>query len=78
MNKKHPLKQELGFKKVEMNGIPVSQTIQEPLERFMHDAQSAGYPATLVSGYRSKLIKNRFLIKTMSKMSVKVCRMIKH
>ncbi|WP_419153959.1 M15 family metallopeptidase [Weissella viridescens] len=54
VNKKHPLKQELGFKKVEMNGIPVSQTIQEPLERFMHDAQSAGYPATLVSGYRSK------------------------
>lgn len=37
-----------------MNDIPVSQTIQEPLERFMHDAQTAGYPATLVSGYRSK------------------------
>ncbi|WP_185696038.1 M15 family metallopeptidase [Weissella viridescens] len=54
VNKKHPLKHELGFKQAEMNGITISQTIQQPLENFMNGAKAAGYPATLVSGYRSK------------------------
>ncbi|BDZ30351.1 M15 family metallopeptidase [Lactiplantibacillus sp. WILCCON 0030] len=44
---------ELNFSKATVKDIPVRETIVKPLTAFLKGAQAAGYPATLVSGYRS-------------------------
>ncbi|MFC6201825.1 D-alanyl-D-alanine carboxypeptidase family protein [Lactiplantibacillus nangangensis] len=44
---------ELRFSKSTINGIPVRSSIVKPLTAFLDGAKAAGYPATLVSGYRS-------------------------
>ncbi|MFC6180645.1 M15 family metallopeptidase [Lactiplantibacillus daowaiensis] len=44
---------ELTFSKSTVNGITVRSSIVKPLTAFLNGAKKAGYPATLVSGYRS-------------------------
>lgn len=44
---------ELSFKKSSVDGIEVSSTIVGPLKAFIAGADKAGYPAKIVSGYRS-------------------------
>ena len=44
---------EMSFSKSSVNGIDVRTSIVKPLEAFMAGAKKAGYPATIVSGYRS-------------------------
>ncbi|MBM7616817.1 D-alanyl-D-alanine carboxypeptidase [Weissella uvarum] len=59
VNKQHPLKKDLSFKKAETDGISYNQKIDQPLTRFLKAAQAAGYPATVVSGYRSKAYQKK-------------------
>ncbi len=44
---------EMTFDKSSVNGIAVRSSIVKPLEAFIAGAKKAGYPATIVSGYRS-------------------------
>ncbi|MFB9769903.1 M15 family metallopeptidase [Lactiplantibacillus modestisalitolerans] len=44
---------ELSFKKVQVDGITVRQSIQKPLTAFINGAEKAGYQTSAVSGYRS-------------------------
>ncbi|AVK62122.1 cytochrome C2 [Lactobacillus sp. CBA3605] len=44
---------ELTFTKGSINGIPVRQSVVKPMTAFLNGAKKAGYPATIVSGYRS-------------------------
>lgn len=44
---------EMTFEKGSVNGIAVRKSIQQPLTAFVDAAKKAGYPATVVSGYRS-------------------------
>jgi len=44
---------ELTFSKATVSGITVRKTLVKPLTAFLKGADQAGYPATLVSGYRS-------------------------
>ncbi|WP_225424560.1 M15 family metallopeptidase [Lactiplantibacillus mudanjiangensis] len=44
---------ELSFSKSTVSGITVRSSIVKPLTAFLNGATKAGYPATLVSGYRS-------------------------
>jgi len=53
VNKKHPLKSELNFKRAEINGVTYNALMKDQLENFLNDAKAAGYPATVVSAYRS-------------------------
>lgn len=52
VNKWHK-RSEMTFDKSSVNGIAVRSSIVKPLEAFLNGAKQAGYPATLVSGYRS-------------------------
>jgi D-alanyl-D-alanine carboxypeptidase len=44
---------ELTFRKSTVGGVTVRQSIVNPLTALLNGAEKAGYPATLVSGYRS-------------------------
>ena len=44
---------ELTFSKSTVDGITVRSSVVKPLTAFLNGAKKAGYPATLVSGYRS-------------------------
>ncbi|WEV54425.1 M15 family metallopeptidase [Leuconostocaceae bacterium ESL0723] len=53
VNRAHPQNPEKPFDKVTVDDKQVDARIVEPLEKFRQAAQAAGYPTTLVSGYRS-------------------------
>ncbi|KRN32285.1 M15 family metallopeptidase [Weissella halotolerans] len=53
VNSHYPLKKELSFQKATYAGQTFDQRIQKPLMAFLQAARDVGYPATLVSGYRS-------------------------
>ncbi|RRK11688.1 D-alanyl-D-alanine carboxypeptidase family protein [Lactiplantibacillus garii] len=52
VNKWHK-RSEMSFSKSSVNGIAVRSSIVKPLEAFLAGAKKAGYPTTVVSGYRS-------------------------
>ncbi|MCW6127489.1 D-alanyl-D-alanine carboxypeptidase family protein, partial [Lactiplantibacillus plantarum] len=52
VNKWHK-RAEMTFNKSSVDGIEVRSSIVKPLEAFLAGAKKAGYPATIVSGYRS-------------------------
>ncbi|CAH1851694.1 M15 family metallopeptidase [Convivina praedatoris] len=53
VNKQHPQNQELNFTKTTVDDKQVDTRIVKPLADFRKAALAAGYPTTLVSGYRS-------------------------
>lgn len=53
VNKQHPLKDELNFEKAEMQGVTYNALMKQALTDFVSAAAEAGYPATIVSAYRS-------------------------
>ncbi|WP_338207967.1 M15 family metallopeptidase [Lactiplantibacillus paraxiangfangensis] len=52
VNKWHK-RAEMTFSKSDVDGIAVRSSIVKPLEAFLAGAKKAGYPTTMVSGYRS-------------------------
>jgi D-alanyl-D-alanine carboxypeptidase len=53
VNRNHPLEQELTFDQTTIDGKIVDARIAQAVQDFRQGAADAGYPTTLVSGYRS-------------------------